>query len=309
MVGQASSSSRKFGECRDGSTRREGGCSRQVVHPSPPTHGDPDEILERQIIRIDVQIGAHRRQFGAKAGVVRRQHGPRPERLASLGRVEKQPNLIDQRPMCFDVLTGDVRHESLVAIGLDVQHEAALLRLRRVTEALGAEEQPEFQRHVEARQGSRIQFCARNVVDAKRTVLDQLLDLRDPGAARVDRLQGAAWPEAAAQNGEDDCVKKGEIGAIERAVDEDRLPRGQGSARLRGGLPALGRAHRPVQLAQCETLRLEIRARNQETVFGATEEAARHRRELGPIAGPLGSGLCHDDNIGQIELMLKALAG
>ena len=50
---------------------------------------------------------------------------------------------------------------------------------------------------------------------------DDAHDLLYANIARVALLQGAAWPEAAVVDGEDEGFPEGRVGCIERAVQED----------------------------------------------------------------------------------------
>jgi hypothetical protein len=59
-------------------------------------------------------------------------------------------------------------------------------------------------------------------MDAKRTFLDRRLDLGNPGSTTVDHLKSTTWRETTSIDGKYDRVKEWEIGAVERAIDEDR---------------------------------------------------------------------------------------
>lgn len=122
-------------------------------------------------------------------------------------------------------------------------------------------------------------------MDTKWAFLDHLLDLGDSGTSRIDRLQRTSRPESAPQDGEDDRMEEGKIGAVERAVDEDRFPRGQASARLRLGLATLRGTNGLVQFAQREALRLEVGARDKQPFLGPPEILASRSGALRPLAG------------------------
>jgi hypothetical protein len=80
-------------------------------------------------------------------------------------------------------------------------------------------------------------------------------------------------------------MEEGKIGAVERAVDEDRFPRGQPSTRLRLGLATLRGANGFIQFAQREAFRLEVGARDKQPFLRSPEIWARLSGALRPLGG------------------------
>jgi len=121
----------------------------------------------------------------------------------------------------FDVLTANVRDESLVPIRFAI-HDQTTLFGRARTESFSAEENAQLQRHVETGQliWLILHLCARNVVDAMITLSDQAIDILDPNFACIRQFQRASRYESARNNTKDDCFKKRLVLRIEWAVDE-----------------------------------------------------------------------------------------
>lgn len=99
--------------------------------------------------------------------------------------------------VCDDVLAADVADESLKAEPVAVQHQAGLLPLPAVAEAVGAQEQPELKRHVESGQALGVRFGAGEIVDTPAAVPDDGGDLVDPDGAGVVSLERTTGPAAA----------------------------------------------------------------------------------------------------------------
>lgn len=134
--------------------------------------------------------------------------------------------------MGLDIGAGEIGDEALVAILLDIEDQRALSRLFLVAEAARAEEDAEFERHVEAGQAiDRIELGAREIVDAVPAFLDQAVELVDAGLAAIVELAGRASLEAAGMDGEDQRLEDRCIIRVERAVDEDVVGRQAGAGR------------------------------------------------------------------------------
>lgn len=88
--------------------------------------------------------------------------------------------------MGVDVHSGKIRDELLVAILLDVKDQKTLLSLRLATVAPAPEEDPQFQRHVEAGQAvRRIELGAGKVVNPVTAFLDDVVQLFEPHLSPV----------------------------------------------------------------------------------------------------------------------------
>ncbi len=91
--------------------------------------------------------------------------------------------------MPMDVHAGEVGDETLIAILLDVEDQDALRLLVLATIALCAKKQPQFERHLEARQVmDRVEFGPRQVMNAVSAIGDQAIDLVDSRLAAIVEL-------------------------------------------------------------------------------------------------------------------------
>ena len=86
-----------------------------------------------------------------------------------------------------------------------------------------ANEQAEFEWHVEPRQPFVAQFGTGEIVNRQPTLSYQSQQSLEPCLARSRGVQRATRFESAVENGENDGVEDGPILGIERAVDEDLL--------------------------------------------------------------------------------------
>jgi len=85
-----------------------------------------------------------------------------------------------------NILTGKIGDKLPITISVDVQNQAHLLPLSIATEPLAPQEEPQFQRHVEARQvRSGVQLYCGEIVYAELAFLHDSLDFREPWLARV----------------------------------------------------------------------------------------------------------------------------
>lgn len=85
------------------------------------------------------------------------------------------------RTMFTDVLSRDIGEERLVPVALVIKDQAGLFPQCAGAELLASKKQPQFEGHVESRQPRfAIEFCSRDVVDAKAAVPNQAIDLVDP---------------------------------------------------------------------------------------------------------------------------------
>ncbi len=85
-----------------------------------------------------------------------------------------------------NVLSGNVGHELLVAIGLAVEDEAVLGFVLPSAKSLCAEEDAEFERHVESGQsGVSVGFGAGDVVDTESTGFNEPEDFLDAYLCRI----------------------------------------------------------------------------------------------------------------------------
>lgn len=124
--------------------------------------------------------------------------------------------------MRLDVHAGEIRDEHLEAILLGIENHAALLRLIVITEALGAEEDPEFERHVESGQIiDMVEFCAGEVMNAVPTLSDDPVKFVNPSLGRIIHLAGASRTEAAGEDSEDERLETDREGVVKRTVYEN----------------------------------------------------------------------------------------
>jgi hypothetical protein len=88
--------------------------------------------------------------------------------------------------MCGNVLSRDVGHKLLVAIGLAVEDEAVFGLVLPSAKALCAEEDAQFEWHVEAGQsGVSVGFGARDIVDTEPTIFNEPEDFFDADLSGV----------------------------------------------------------------------------------------------------------------------------
>src|SRR4051812_36670024 len=197
---------------------------RQVAAQPLRSHGDV--IAERQLLDGEPQGRSQSRQVGRERREAPGDRLPAGKRGAASGRAQPVPNASDQPPdvavVRRDVLAGDVRDETLVAVGLAVEDQAALPALPAGTETLRPQEEAELQRHVEPWQPARrVRLRPRDVVDAEAAALDQTDDLLDADLTRVVNLEGATRVVPAVEHREDGRVEQRPVPVVERAVDED----------------------------------------------------------------------------------------
>lgn len=123
--------------------------------------------------------------------------------------------------MSVDVLSGQVRNEPLIPVWLAVNYETGLCALYPVTKLFAAEEQSEFERHIEAReQRDCIRFGSRYVVNAVPAFGDCPEDLVVPILCRIADFKCASCCKASVVHCEDQRVKEAFVLAIEWAVYE-----------------------------------------------------------------------------------------
>lgn len=100
--------------------------------------------------------------------------------------------------MSLDVHSSEIRDEHLEAILFGVLNHTALFGLCLVAEALGAEKDTEFQRHVEARElAVSVQFGTRQIVYAVPALSDNAIELLYASLSGVIHLAGATSAKAA----------------------------------------------------------------------------------------------------------------
>ncbi|MFL6846639.1 MAG: hypothetical protein ACJ8ER_17370 [Allosphingosinicella sp.] len=120
----------------------------------------------------------------------------------------------------------EVRNELLIAIGLDVEDQDPFQLLHGPSIALGAQEDAQLERHVEARQPvGRVQLGAAEVVHAVATFGDdpeQFVEARLPA---VVHLPGRARLKPAGEDREDQGAEHRRVFGIERTVYEDVVRR------------------------------------------------------------------------------------
>jgi hypothetical protein len=89
-----------------------------------------------------------------------------------------------------------------------------------VAERLGTDENPELERHVEARQGRiAVGFGPGEVMDREAAPFDDVVDLRDPDLGTVVRFAGGPGNEAALDHGKSKGLEQRPILGVERTVD------------------------------------------------------------------------------------------
>jgi hypothetical protein len=96
----------------------------------------------------------------------------------------------------MDVPTRDVGNEPLVTTRLAVKDNAGLAAMRGAAVLLGAEDEPEFERHVEPRQRSlSVNFRSRNVMNALTAFIYDTADFSNRSSAASSVAQRATSPE------------------------------------------------------------------------------------------------------------------
>jgi len=141
--------------------------------------------------------------------------------LVSGADIKSGANAIVDSGGVLDVLSGEVRHELLIAVREGVEDQAHFFLLASGAELLGCEKHAKFQGHVESRQPRRcVRLRAANVVDAVLTIGDDPSDLLEPHLACVIDLQGTSGPETAIEDGEDHSLEKRRVLVVEGAIEK-----------------------------------------------------------------------------------------
>src|SRR3990170_2335688 len=99
--------------------------------------------------------------------------------------------------------------------------EGALLALRLGPDVLGANDQSEFEWHVEAREVVNIELDARQVMDRVTAFADQLYELRKTDLGAVPVLQGAASDVTAGRDCKHKRCEARQEFLVEGAIDKD----------------------------------------------------------------------------------------
>jgi hypothetical protein len=121
-----------------------------------------------------------------------------------------------------DILSCDVRDKFLVAIDIFVEDDTVFAPLAGWPKSTGAQKQPEFKRHVEARQpGLGVKLGTRDIVNREIAGLDDLGYSLEPVFATIHQLKGATRYEATIDNRKDDGIENRLVPGIERAIDKD----------------------------------------------------------------------------------------
>ena len=103
-----------------------------------------------------------------------------------------------------DVLARNIGNEGLIPVFVSIQNQANLLFLPLISEVLRSQKNPQFKRHVEARQaGDSIRFSAAYVVNAIPALGYDPEEFIYSGLAGVLDFEGTAERKAARVNGED----------------------------------------------------------------------------------------------------------
>lgn len=129
-------------------------------------------------------------------------HHPATRHLAVAAPVPQPGSqMLDQNSritaMGMDILPGDVGNVALVAVLLAIKDNAAFAILPIGAELLGAEIQPELERHVEAGQRwASVTFRSGDIMHTKPALADDVADLVEPVFRTVISFQRTAWNEA-----------------------------------------------------------------------------------------------------------------
>jgi hypothetical protein len=200
--------------------------SRAKLLATQPLRGEVRVIAEGELTGLQADFRTQSGQGGLKrfeAAHYRRASGERPVAGCSAQPVADSPDQRSDRCMMGgDILTGNVGDEFLVAISIGVEDQAVLALLPSGAEPQRAQEHAEFERHVEARQAvRRVEFRARDVVDAEAAFRDDLRNAVDANLAGVVNFKRAAGNEPTVEDRKHNRSKKRLIGLVEGAIDED----------------------------------------------------------------------------------------
>ncbi len=192
-----------------------------------PRDNHRSEIRERQLLVVQVDGPTHSRQVSTKH--IEPSRNDRSAWHCFWG-VRRQPithgfDSSDVLPtVSADVLATDVGAVPMVRVASALEDERDLLPLKPSTERPRPKKQPQLERHVKSRQsGPRVWFRERDVVYAELRLADESQNLLNPHFSTVNHFLCRAGDEAAVVDGEDEGVKEGPVGLVERAVDEDAL--------------------------------------------------------------------------------------
>jgi len=124
--------------------------------------------------------------------------------------------------MGLNVHSCQVGDELLEPILLDIEQQATLALVVTISEVLGAEEDTELERHVESGKGVHaIQLGPGEIMDAIPALLDDPIELVDPGLRGISHFERTAGTKAAGDHRENQGAEAWREFVIKGAVDED----------------------------------------------------------------------------------------
>jgi hypothetical protein len=122
------------------------------------------------------------------------------------------------------VLPRYIGAEVPVSILVSVENQAPLLRVPFGPVPLRAEEEAQFERHVEPGElRGLVDACTRNIVNAEPRVLDDVENLVDASLTAILNFQSGTSREPAVVYRENKCIEDALVFAVERNVEENAI--------------------------------------------------------------------------------------
>jgi hypothetical protein len=188
------------------------------------------QVRERDLLDVakSDRFADFRQRDSAKSLIARNDGRAARQYLAAVVSYDPIANSFDDRiglvVVARNVLAADIGQKFLVSVWLLIEDHADFLPVMPVSKALATQEQPQLERHIEARQFiDRIELGARNVVDAEFAARDNPNDFVHSNLPAVRDFQGTARREPAIYDGEDRRMEEAPVLEIKGTVDENAL--------------------------------------------------------------------------------------
>jgi hypothetical protein len=172
----------------------------------------------------DLNFPAEDRHFSHKSSVLSKNFCPAGQDSSGTG-TEPVAHRGDRTHrfeiMRSNVLARDVRNELLKSVLFAIENETGLLTLRRRSAAFDAKKHSQLQWHVESGKPiDAIEFCSRQIVDAKPAFFDDGKYLLNARLARIVNLESTSRMKSAHHNCEYNTIENWFEPSVEGAIDE-----------------------------------------------------------------------------------------
>jgi hypothetical protein len=121
--------------------------------------------------------------------------------------------------MGTNILASDVGAKSLIPVFLPVEYQTTLCTVPSLSEFPRAQEEAEFERHIETSKPRRfVQSGTRDVVNSISAIGDETIDLLDPCFATILHFEGTPGHEPAVVDCKNDRAKERTVSLVEGNV-------------------------------------------------------------------------------------------